>query len=118
MNSQLKQEIAALHANLCNALSNPTRILIVCLLSEGSRTVTDLAGELELAQPAVSRHLKVLQEKGLIYPQRDGKFTHYHLSDYRVIEALQIMRDVVTDMLREQVALAHRMQESDLLREN
>jgi hypothetical protein len=35
-----------------------------------------------------------------------------------VIEALQNMRDVATDMLREQFALAHRLQESDLLREN
>jgi DNA-binding transcriptional ArsR family regulator len=48
------------------ALSDPTRLAIVTRLMEGEATVQDLAAPFEITQPAVSRHLKVLEEAGLI----------------------------------------------------
>ena len=48
------------------ALADPTRLAIVERLLEGEATVTDLARPFALSQPAISRHLKVLEEAGLI----------------------------------------------------
>ena len=48
------------------ALSDPTRLAIVTRLMEGEASVQDLAAPFDITQPAVSRHLKVLEEAGLI----------------------------------------------------
>ena len=54
---------------VANALADPTRRRIVQLLGEGPRTATDLYGEFAIAGPAVSRHLRVLCEAGVIAEQ-------------------------------------------------
>lgn len=112
---QLRQDIAALHAEIYNALSNPTRLLIVCLLSDEARNVSQLTDELSIPQPSVSRHLKVLVDKNLIQAKRDGQFVVYQLSDERVISALRIVREMVVDRLQGNSKLADSMRESDPL---
>jgi DNA-binding transcriptional ArsR family regulator len=95
----LAQEISRLEADFCFALSDPTRILILYTLAEGPRNVTDLANELNAIQPTTSRHLKVLRERGLVHAVRQGTTITYHLSDPRLIEALDILRAVMRDRL-------------------
>ena len=55
-----------------SALSDPTRRAIVARLSEGEATVGELAAGFPISQPAVSKHLKVLEEAGLIARRQDG----------------------------------------------
>ena len=55
-----------------SALSDPTRRAILARLAEGEATVTELAGPFEMTQPAVSQHLKVLEDAGLIVRRVDG----------------------------------------------
>lgn len=117
MDLQLKSEIASLHAQICSALSDPNRILILCLLSDEPRNVSFLSDELQLAQPTVSRHLKVLRERGLVYARRQGQFVVYELADHRIITALQTLRAMVVDMLREQAALAHTVNANPLIQQ-
>ena len=65
-----------------NALSDPTRRRIVALLSEGPRTASELHREFSIAGPAVSRHLRVLREAGLVEesrPPEDGRVRLYAL---------------------------------------
>jgi DNA-binding transcriptional ArsR family regulator len=54
------------------ALSDPTRRAIVARLAKGEATVQDLARPFAISQPAISRHLKVLEEAGLIQTRIDG----------------------------------------------
>ena len=54
------------------ALSDPTRRAIIARLAEGEATVQDLARPFSISQPAISRHLKVLEEAGLIETRIDG----------------------------------------------
>jgi DNA-binding transcriptional ArsR family regulator len=54
------------------ALSDPTRFAIVTRLMEGEATVQDLAAPFDISQPAVSRHLKVLEAAGLVETRIDG----------------------------------------------
>jgi DNA-binding transcriptional ArsR family regulator len=55
------------------ALSDPTRRTIVRRLAEGEATVLELAEPFDISLPAVSRHLKVLEQAGLISRRRDGR---------------------------------------------
>lgn len=95
----LKQEISQLEANFCAALSDPIRLLILYSLNEAPRNVTDLANELGVNQPTTSRHLKVLRERGLVNAVRSGTTITYHLSDNRLIQALDLMRSIMRDRL-------------------
>ncbi|HEX2414041.1 MAG TPA: metalloregulator ArsR/SmtB family transcription factor [Thermoleophilaceae bacterium] len=64
------------------ALSDPTRRRIVALLAEGPRTATELHRQFPIAGPAVSRHLRVLREAGLVEERRtpeDGRVRLYEL---------------------------------------
>ena len=103
----LIQEINQLHANICGALADPSRILILYLLSEGPLNVNTLVEKLDLPQPTVSRHLKVLRERGLVTAERDGQSVYYSLGDTRVIEALDLLRTVLGERLSKQASLAN-----------
>ena len=101
----LKQEISQLEANFCAALSDPIRLLILYSLSESPRNVTELANELGVNQPTTSRHLKILRERGLVNTVRTGTTITYHLSDPRLIQALDLMRSIMRDRLTYQSSL-------------
>lgn len=100
VSSTLAQEVNNLHADLCSALADPIRLLLLYALSEESRNVTELTRELELPQPTVSRHLKTLRDRGLVRASRQGMMVEYELADHRVIEALDLLRRVLSDRIQ------------------
>jgi len=95
----LHEEITQLHANMCSALADPNRILLLYALAEAPHCVNDLAVEVGLSQPAASRHLKILRESGLVRAARQGSSVEYNLVDLRLIEALNILRTVLRDSI-------------------
>ena len=101
----LAQEISQLEADFCSALSDPNRLLLLYALSEGPRNVTELSNELDITQPTTSRHLKVLRERGLVYTVRQGNTVTYHLTDARLIQALDLLRTVMRDRFAYRVDL-------------
>jgi len=66
-------------AALLKALANPQRLLVLCLLSEGERSVGELHAEVDLSQSALSQHLAVLRELGIVSTRREGSVIHYRL---------------------------------------
>lgn len=110
----LKQEILQLEANFCAALSDPSRLLILYALSEGPRNVTDLANEIGLNQPTASRHLKVLRERGLVYTVRTGTVITCHLSDPRLIQALDLLRSAMRERLAYQANLVNEVSQENV----
>jgi ArsR family transcriptional regulator len=112
LNQTLQQEITQLEANFCAALSDPNRLLILYALNEKPLNVTELANELGLNQPTASRHLKVLRERGLVTTVRTGTVITYHLSDPRLIQALDIMRSIMRERLAHQANLMEEMHEA------
>ena len=105
VNPTLKQEIMQLEADFCAALSDPTRIFILYALNEGPQNVTELTNELGVPQPTISRHLKVLRERGLVYTERQGTVITYHLVDQRVIQAMDLLRSAMRDRLTQRASI-------------
>ena len=105
VNQTLKQEISLLEADFCFALSDPNRILMLYALSEKPLNVTELTNELGLNQPTTSRHLKVMRERGLVQTVRTGTTITYHLTDQRLIQALDLLRSVMRDRLTQRASL-------------
>jgi len=105
-------EVNQLHAHICQALADPTRILILYALYEHPRNVTEIAADCEIPQPTVSRHLKALRDRGLVVSTRKGNAVMYSLRDSRVIEALNIMRALLADLLSQNARLADEVDSS------
>jgi DNA-binding transcriptional ArsR family regulator len=69
------------------AMAHPNRLLILCILCEGERSVSELEQLLALRQPTVSQQLARLREDGLVKTRRQGKIIYYSLAgnDVRII---------------------------------
>ena len=63
------------------ALSDPNRVKIIKLLQQKSMCVCELQAALQIAQPSVSKHLKILEEADLVDYQKDGLWVNYYLTD-------------------------------------
>ena len=109
MEPNMEQEINRLHASVCGALSDPKRIAILYALHEGPKNVTELAELLNLNQATASRHLKVLRERSLVKAERHGAHIYYSLADERVVEALDLLREVLASILAQRKVLAEFM---------
>jgi len=68
---------AATTSDVYNAIAEPRRRAIIDLLFEGERQVNDLARRLQMEQPSVSKHLRVLREVKLVNVRRDGRLRLY-----------------------------------------
>jgi len=109
VDESLEYQVTLLHASICQAMADPTRILILYALSEGPKYVHELAEALDTPQPSVSRHLKTMRERKIVNAERAGTSVRYSLADARVIDALDIMRGVLRDMLARDADLANQL---------
>lgn len=78
-------------AAVLRALSNPSRLLILCQLVERPKTVGEIEMALDLGQAYVSQQLARLRGEGLVAAKRDGRSVSYRLSDPRVTPVLAIL---------------------------
>lgn len=82
---------AADAARLLKALGNENRLMLLCLLVEGERSVGELNTRLALSQSALSQHLAVLREDGLVQTRREAQTIYYSLVEgpaQRIIDTL------------------------------
>jgi ArsR family transcriptional regulator len=101
----LIQEITQLHADFCSALADSTRLVLLYSLADAPKTVSELTQELELPQPTISRHLKILRDRGLVLARRQGMTVLYTLSDQRILDALDILRSIMRDRIQYRASL-------------
>jgi DNA-binding transcriptional ArsR family regulator len=80
-----------------DALGDPNRREILRLLGESSRSVQEIASELPISRPAVSRHLRVLGEAGLVADRRKGTRHIYELRDEGMIVVQRYLEQVWGD---------------------
>jgi ArsR family transcriptional regulator len=63
------------------ALRDPNRVKIVKMLQHGELCVCEIQEALGVSQPTVSKHVKILEEAGLVHSRKDGLWVHYSLTD-------------------------------------
>jgi ArsR family transcriptional regulator len=95
------EEIHQLHAELCQALADPKRILMLYALADGPTPVGDLAEQLGIRQSNASQHLAVLRDRGLVTAERSGTTMFYRLKYPAVLEALDLLRGVLKERLQD-----------------
>jgi DNA-binding transcriptional ArsR family regulator len=101
----LELEIDLLHERICSALGDPTRIMMLYLLSEKGLFVNEISEALGTPQSSVSRHLRILRERSLVTAERQGTAVLYSLSDRRIIQALDLMRAMLSAQVQAQARI-------------
>lgn len=96
------ETLTLLHNNICKAMGDPRRIQILYALHERPYHVSALACELDIPQPTVSRHLRILHQRSLVLTERDGTSVTYRLADSRIIDILDSMRLLLKNNLARQ----------------
>ncbi len=85
---------AAEASNFLKALSHEGRLMILCHLVTGEKSVTELEELLSARQAAVSQQLSRLRLEGLVVPRRDGKAIYYRLADDRPRRMLDLVYEM------------------------
>jgi len=75
------------------ALSHEVRLLILCFLIDGEKSVSEIEKMLKLRQPAVSQQLARLRTDGLVETRRNGKNIYYSLARTEVRDLVQVLHD-------------------------
>ena len=81
-------------SNFLKAISHEGRLMILCHLVSGEKSVTELEDLLSARQAAVSQQLSRLRLEGLVTPRREGKTIYYSLSDERPRRILEVVYDL------------------------
>ena len=81
-------------ANFLKAISHEGRLMILCYLASGEKSVTDLEELLSARQAAVSQQLSRLRMEGLVTPRREGKVIYYSLTDKRSTQIMEVVYDL------------------------
>lgn len=78
-------------SDFLKTLAHGGRLLLLCLLAEKERSVTELEQLLGLRQPAVSQQLARLRADGLVATRREGKTIHYRVADERTTKFIRLL---------------------------
>jgi len=95
-------------AKIFHALSDPARLDIIDFLRSGEKCVCEIVPHLDLIQPVVSRHLKILKDCGLLKFRKEGTRRLYSVADPRIFEIIDAVGldlvDALTKRIIEQIA--------------
>lgn len=82
------------------AMSNPVRLLVLCQLAEGEKSVGELERVVDVSQSALSQHLALLRQRGLVQGRRDGQTIFYSLAGREAPALLAALYEVYCSQVR------------------
>jgi ArsR family transcriptional regulator len=83
-------------ARVLDAVSDPVRLEIIFLLDKGERkNVGEIASRFRLSRPAISHHLKVLKDAGIVRSEKSGQEIYYWLDSKQVVASLRALADKI-----------------------
>ena len=94
MDFEAMQKNATDAVSLLKGLANESRLMIMCVLSEGEVSVGQLNQRIKLSQSALSQHLAVLREQGLVKTRRESQTIYYRLEDSAAVNIIELLHDV------------------------
>ena len=97
----MEDRLFALHAEVCKAMANPTRLKILNALQHGEQPVQVLAKLLHVRKANLSQHLAVLRQRGIVATRRQGLNIYYRCANPKMLKACDMLREVLLEQLAE-----------------
>jgi DNA-binding transcriptional ArsR family regulator len=97
-----KKDFYHIHSNVCKTLANPKRQEILDNLRNKELTVNEIVKKTAISQANLSQHLAILRTKGIVSTRRDGINVFYSITDPKIIQAFDLISQVLNDSLASQ----------------
>ncbi|MCB1691697.1 MAG: helix-turn-helix transcriptional regulator [Pseudomonadales bacterium] len=85
-------------AGLLKALANKNRLMVLCILAGGELSVTELLSKVPLSQSALSQHLAVLRNDGLVETRRQSQTIYYSLADHKARQVIELLHSIYCEI--------------------
>jgi len=95
------EKIYELQADLCKIFSNAKRIEIMNILKDREMSASELIEKIGLSKANLSQHMGVLRSKGVVLARREGLNIFYRISNPKIMQACDLMRQVLLDQFQE-----------------
>jgi len=100
-----KSDFYRMHTELCKAIFNPKRLIIIDALREKEMKVLELAGKTGISQSNLSHHLSMLKSKGVLSVRRDKTNVFYSIDDEKITKAIDLISDILKHKLIKETEL-------------
>ena len=94
MQEDMKDEQIEVISKLLKSMSHPIRLKILCLLQDHEMSVGDIRSQVKTTTANVSQHLNILRSQGIIDFRKDANFIYNRITDQRILELIQKMRQL------------------------
>lgn len=96
----INKQIYTLHADVCKILANPKRLEILQTLRHDELTVSEIVEKMGINKANISQHLAVMRAKGIVCQRREGQYIYYSVANHKVIQAFDLMREVLFEHMK------------------
>lgn len=90
-------QLFRLHAEVCKTLSHPKRLEILSILRDDEMAAGEIVKKMKISKGNVSQHLTLMRNAGILEARRDGVNIYYRIASPKVIQACDLMREVLMD---------------------
>jgi ArsR family transcriptional regulator len=101
----MKIKIYELIADLLNAIGHPNRLRILEFLKDGEKCNSEIFPALELEQSNLSRHMKILQEVGIVSSRKEGLKVYYNTENSKIYGLIDSLTEIVKNNIKRNMAL-------------
>jgi len=105
----MEQGILKLQADVCKVFANDKRLEIINLLKDREMSNSELMQKTGMPKVNISQHMNVLKSKGVVLVRREGIQLYYRLANPKIIQACNLMREVLVEQLMEKEKMASMM---------
>lgn len=102
-----KLELFKRHAEMCSICSNEKRLMIMESIGDGEKSVGDIADHLGMSSQAVSQHLRLMRDRGIVVSIRQGRQIFYEIANDKFLRAFRLVRE---GLIEEQEKLGKKLE--------
>lgn len=103
---KIDMTIYNLQSEISKTLANPIRLAILHSLKDGEKSVNELTDILEISQSNISQHLALMRQKGILKTRKQGTSIFYSVTNPKINQACDMVREVLLDQLNQKQELA------------
>ncbi len=103
------ESILKLQADVCKIFANDKRLEIINLLKDREMSNSELMQKTGLSKVNISQHMNVLKSKGVVIVRKEGIQLYYSIANPKIIQACNLMREVLVEQLMEKEKMASRL---------
>lgn len=106
------EKMYELHADLCKIFSNAKRLEIINALKDKEMSAGELIEKIGVSKANLSQHMGVLRSKGVILTRRDGVNVYYRISNPKIVQACDLIREILLEQFQEKGKMVSSLRQS------